>query len=309
MGEIVIPAKFNAHKIYKKMMFLNPYRDVGGGVSDPDSFNLLWQTTTVNESIEIGLGIGKYDFDYTIDWGDGTVEAYSTSDNISHIYEVAGFYETKITGSFSYPYMVGTPLANRDKLMEITQWGNVAFRSFRSSFERCENLQYTATDTPSFSSNSMAISSAFKDCLGLTSIANLSQWEWSKVAIAPFLFNNCRNLVIDSSMSNIDVSGINRFYRMFNLVKSADISLANWDVTAALGGQYTGFYELFHTSDAGLSTPNYDATLISWAQQSVKNGVYAGFGQSQYTLGGAAETARNTLINTYGWIIEDGGGI
>jgi len=30
MGEIVIPAKFNAHKNYKKMMFLNPYRDVGG---------------------------------------------------------------------------------------------------------------------------------------------------------------------------------------------------------------------------------------------------------------------------------------
>jgi len=29
MGEIVIPAKFNAHKIYKKMMFLNPYRNFG----------------------------------------------------------------------------------------------------------------------------------------------------------------------------------------------------------------------------------------------------------------------------------------
>jgi len=31
MGEIVIPAKFNAHKNYKKMMFLNGYRNVGGG--------------------------------------------------------------------------------------------------------------------------------------------------------------------------------------------------------------------------------------------------------------------------------------
>jgi len=31
------------------------------------------------------------------------------------------------------------------------------------------------------------------------------------------------------------------------------------------------------------------------------------FGNSQYTAGGAAEAARTSLINTYGWTITDGG--
>jgi hypothetical protein len=31
------------------------------------------------------------------------------------------------------------------------------------------------------------------------------------------------------------------------------------------------------------------------------------FGSSQYTSGGAAEAARNTLISPYNWIITDSG--
>ena len=58
-----------------------------------------------------------------------------------------------------------------------------------------------------------------------------------------------------------------------------------------------------------MSTANYDATLISWAAQTLQNNVTFDFGSAQYTLGGAAEAARNTLINTYGWTITDGGGI
>jgi len=33
------------------------------------------------------------------------------------------------------------------------------------------------------------------------------------------------------------------------------------------------------------------------------------FGGSQYTTGGAGETARTSLISTFGWTISDGGGV
>ena len=59
--------------------------------------------------------------------------------------------------------------------------------------------------------------------------------------------------------------------------------------------------------NAGLSTASYDATLIGWAAQTVQSGLTCDFGNSQYTAGGAAEAARKTLINTYGWTITDGG--
>jgi hypothetical protein len=58
-----------------------------------------------------------------------------------------------------------------------------------------------------------------------------------------------------------------------------------------------------------LSTTNYDALLIGWAAQNVLSNRTVNFGNSQYTAGGAAEAARNTLTTTYGWTISDGGSV
>ena len=67
-----------------------------------------------------------------------------------------------------------------------------------------------------------------------------------------------------------------------------------------------------------LSPSNYDATLIDWEQQlqsAYPSGsgytatISISFGSSQYTLGGAAEAARTSLISTFGWTITDGGGV
>jgi hypothetical protein len=39
------------------------------------------------------------------------------------------------------------------------------------------------------------------------------------------------------------------------------------------------------------------------------NMVDINMGTSTYTTGSAAATARNTLVNTYGWSITDGGAV
>jgi hypothetical protein len=59
----------------------------------------------------------------------------------------------------------------------------------------------------------------------------------------------------------------------------------------------------------GLSTTNYDLTLIGWDDQSVQSGEQVDFGTSVFTLGGSAETARTNLINNDLWTINDGGGV
>jgi hypothetical protein len=82
--------------------------------------------------------------------------------------------------------------------------------------------------------------------------------------------------------------------------QKTNVSLANWtpvSMTAA---------NSFMLNNSAMSTANYDATLISWAAQSLQSNVNINFGNAQYTLGGAAEAARNTLINTYSWTITDG---
>ena len=63
-----------------------------------------------------------------------------------------------------------------------------------------------------------------------------------------------------------------------------------------------------------LSTSNYDALLVKWGSQASSiaastngNLQNVNMGTSTYTAGSAAATARNTLVNTYGWSITDGG--
>jgi len=68
-----------------------------------------------------------------------------------------------------------------------------------------------------------------------------------------------------------------------------------------------------------ITTVNYDAVLVDWEARLESlypsgvgypnSGLAPHFGDATYTLGSAAETARTSLINNFGWTITDGGGI
>jgi hypothetical protein len=66
---------------------------------------------------------------------------------------------------------------------------------------------------------------------------------------------------------------------------------------------------LFFQSNNSFSTANYDALLQKIVADGPQMGVTAGFTNAKYTIGGAGETARTTLISTFGWTITDGGGV
>ncbi len=57
-----------------------------------------------------------------------------------------------------------------------------------------------------------------------------------------------------------------------------------------------------------LSTDHYDALLISWANNryQIPRGIVFSAGNSIHSWGGAAEAAKNKLIQEYGWTITDG---
>jgi surface protein len=136
----------------------------------------------------------------------------------------------------------------------------------------------------------------------LTSIGDISSWDVGNVTNMSSTFA-CKLLQSVNDTGNWDVSSVVNMSNMFDSNDEINISLANWTIT-----QVKNFYRFMRWAD-GLSTANYDATLISWASQTPSLNEVPNFGGSTYTLGGAAETARNTLINTYGWTITDGGGV
>ncbi|RUA12665.1 MAG: hypothetical protein DSY83_13830, partial [Flavobacteriia bacterium] len=53
--------------------------------NDPASFVTTWKTESNGEEIAL-YGNGSYTYDYTIEWGDGTVEELTSNEGASHVY-------------------------------------------------------------------------------------------------------------------------------------------------------------------------------------------------------------------------------
>jgi surface protein len=106
-------------------------------------------------------------------------------------------------------------------------------------------------------------------------------------------------------VSNFDTSNVTDMQSMFfDNPSIVNLDIASWNVTSLTNA--VGFLS---SSDNALTTAQYDAVLIAWAAQSVRSNITIHFGDAQYTSGGAAESARNTLVSTYGWTITDGGAV
>jgi surface protein len=89
---------------------------------------------------------------------------------------------------------------------------------------------------------------------------------------------------------------------MFSNATAFNQPIGSWNVSNVtdMSGMFSG---------TGLSTANYDATLIGWATRGanggiLKQGVNFDGGNSNYCNGLGA---RNYLINTYKWVITDAG--
>ena len=130
---------------------------------------------------------------------------------------------------------------------------------------------------------------------------NITSWDVSSATTLYRMFWDCR-FAFNQDISGWNVSNVTNMSGMFRDAKVFDQNLGSWNI-----GNVTNMSGMF--DGATLSTANYDATLIGWAGQTPPSNITFSGGNSQYTLGGAGEAARNTLINTYGWTITDGGGV
>jgi surface protein len=192
------------------------------------------------------------------------------------------------------------------KLIDIKAFGNIAWSTIATSFLGCSNLTGTFTDTPNLSSTSDLLQT-FRNCTLFN--GDLSNWDVSNATNMVNLFLGASSF--NSNISNWDVGNVTSMQNVFLGAPSFDQDLSSWNIINV--SNFTNFL-----SGATLSTANYDALLIGWEatlQATYPNGsgytptISFNGGSSQFTSGGAAQTARTSLINNFSWTVTDGGAV
>ena len=187
-------------------------------------FISTWQTNANNESITIPTNGGGYD--YSVDWGDGTITTGNTGD-ATHFYTNSGQHTIKITGDF--PRIYFWLQSGAFKIHEINQWGTIQWQTLSYAFAGCYNLDVLATDAPDLSMVT-EVDYAFYQTNIQT--PDLSNWNVSNVTDMTYMFASCSNFT--GNISSWDVSSLENAFGMFQGAIYFNGDLSAWDLSSVI---------------------------------------------------------------------------
>ena len=125
---------------------------------------------------------------------------------------------------------------------------------------------------------------------------SINDWNVTNVTYMGQMFYNADSF--NQPLNNWDVSSVTDMNNMFYNNDSFNQDISSWDVSSVTDMQ--GMFNSQYT----FSTNNYDALLISWSQQNVQSNVEL---QADNISFCNSVDERQSLIDNYGWIIQDGG--
>ncbi len=157
-------------------------------------------------------------------------------------------YRVEITGRFDQLYFNNG--GDKDKILTIEQWGDVAWVSMSSAFEGCTNLTYNAVDAPDLTGVT-SLHDMFKGCSSFN--GNLSNWDVSTITSFSSVFQACSSF--NQPLNTWDVSAGQNFSDMFYQCTIFDQNLDNWMTTSATNMNGMFYYaEDFNGNIVGFDT-------------------------------------------------------
>lgn len=292
--------------------------------ADPDSFITTWKMNSNGEELEIATD-NNLDYNYTIDWGDGTVESITSSTPPTHVYASAGTYTVAIKGKFPRIEMIsedGFAL----KLMSIEQWGSTPWESMNGAFGYCANMVYNATDIPDLS-RVTDMSFMFYECNAFN--GEIGDWNTSVVTIMEGVFYGAT--AFNGNIGNWDISSVTNLSSMFADAASFNQPIGEWDTSnvTSMGNMFSGatsfnqnlggwdlssitnMNNMFNNS--GLDALNYSNIIEGWGGQDnvfIPDGIILGASGIKFCNNADTIYFRNTvLISQNGWTINDEGSV
>ena len=140
----------------------------------PDAWWLTVDTTDVSQTWTVAIETGTTP-NITVDWGDATVDTYTTLGDKTHTYATAGRWYPKISGSFASGGNIcfGKDATNRSRLKATAIVPTIpGLANFTDTFSDCTGVAAIPVDLFRYNTNvtADAFYKVFYQCTGLTSI-------------------------------------------------------------------------------------------------------------------------------------------
>ncbi len=126
---------------------------------------------------------------------------------------------------------------DREKLIEIQQWGDVKWESMVSAFIGCKNMILSATDAPDLTQVTNMYG-MFHGCSVFN--GNISNWDVSSVIDMGAMFYDC--IVFNQPLNNWTVNNVTNMHNMFQGCSAFNQPLNNWTVNSVtdMGSMFSG---------------------------------------------------------------------
>ena len=258
---------------------------------DPGNFITTWNTenpgTSNDNQITIPGTGGGYNYElYWEDTASSTINGTTsliTSSSYTLTFPAPGIYEVQASGTFPRIYFDNS--GDKDKILTVEQWGDIAWTSMSSAFNGASNLRIPATDAPDLNGvtrmNSMFRgASAFNDPINHWDVSHvtdmsrlfyafdnpssqfvplafnqpLDQWNVSNVTDMGSMFGGATNF--NQPLNTWDVSNVTDMTFMFQFT-SFNQPLDQWEV-----GNVLNMWELFFSTPFNQPINNWDTSNV-----------------------------------------------
>ncbi|BAV94248.1 BspA family leucine-rich repeat surface protein [Ichthyobacterium seriolicida] len=205
-----------------------------------------WRTNRTYEKIQLPIYDGG-DYDFIVDWGDGTEPKRITNDNIvdaSHMYLHSGEKTITITGKiegFNFgevfkcnaynSSIIGC--ADAEKIIGISSWGELKFGNRGGYFDGCKNLTFLPLEAPNLEGVTN-MNSMFRGAINFNQ--NIGNWNVSNVTSMYRMFMGAT--FFNQNLNNWNVSNVQMMNSMFLLARFFNQNLNNWNVSNVKDMEY-----------------------------------------------------------------------
>ena len=240
-----------------------------------DHFVTKWDTTKngTSDSFSITIPTKGGGYNYAVDWdNDAQFDEFNITGSITHTFPTSGIHYIRIKGSFPQIYFNNS--GDKEKILDVFQWGTSQWRSMEKAFYGAFNMTVYAQDIPDFS--------------------NVTSFK--------HMFRNASNIGNENGAGSYgfwDTSNVQNMSGMFSGATSFDMDLSGWNIESV-----TNLSNMFN--GVTLSTEIYDALLVSWVSQTVNQNLIFDGGNSIY-CSAQAQNAWQGLTTFNNWTITDGG--